>query len=121
MENTTHTTYVYEPSDSFTDFMPGNDETTKERGLLAVAEDLTEQKMHIAYFAIGTLGILGNLLVIVVLLHYKLLRRKITNMLIINQSLIDLTASFFLIATHVIEDMSWVASSSRIGAELFCR
>ena len=119
MENSTHT--AHQPSDTPTDFMSGNDETTQQSGLLAVTEDLTEQRMHIAYFVIGTLGILGNLLVLVVLLHYEMLRRKITNMLIINQSLIDLTASVFLIATHVIEDMSWVASSSRIGAELFCR
>ena len=79
-------------------------------------EDMT---MRLIYYGVGTVGIVGNLLVIVIFLRSPEVRRKITNMLIIHQSVIDMTASLFLILHTLIDEMSWVPKG--LASELFCR
>ena len=53
--------------------------------------------VKIAYLIISTIGIAGNLLVIAVILNLSAMRKWFTNILILNQSVIDLTASAFLL------------------------
>ena len=79
-------------------------------------EDMT---MRLIYYGVGTVGIIGNLLVIVVFLSSPQIRRKITNMLIIHQSILDMTASMFLVLCTLFDEMSWV--SKGLASELFCR
>lgn len=54
---------------------------------------------HIVYICIGIVGLLDNLFVLVVLAGTSRLRRKVTIMFIINQSLIDLAVSIIMIAS----------------------
>ena len=78
-----------------------------------------ELHMRIVYIAFGSVGVFGNLVVAMVMLYFPELRKKITNMLIINQSLIDLTASALIICQNLLDDIHLVPSG--IAAELFCR
>ena len=48
---------------------------------------------------IGSIGIVGNTLVLWVIFSFTSMRRKLTNMFIINQSLVDLVVSLILTAT----------------------
>ena len=54
---------------------------------------------QIVYIVIGTIGILSNTFTIVVILSYPSMRKKLCNMLIINQSLVDFGGSLFLLAS----------------------
>ncbi|ELU05602.1 hypothetical protein CAPTEDRAFT_74399, partial [Capitella teleta] len=73
----------------------------------------------IVYTVIGCVGILGNLFVLLVMLRFKDLRETVTNLFIINQSLIDLAASFFIIATSLLRDEDAVPRG--LAREIFCR
>ena len=56
----------------------------------------------IAYYVIGAVGILGNLLVIVVIVNFRAMQMKNVNVLVLNQSIIDALASVLIIAqTHI--------------------
>ena len=52
-------------------------------------------------FVIGTVGLLGNGLVLVVLCSHKVSRTRIVNLLIINQSAVDALTSFMFIVTYI--------------------
>ena len=55
--------------------------------------------ISIAYYIIGSVGILGNLLVIVVVINFRAMRSKTINILAINQSIVDMIASVFIAAS----------------------
>ena len=96
--------------------------TTPEDGLqLPPANEmyLEDMTMSLIYYGVGTVGIIGNLMVIAVFLSSTEIRRKITNMLIIHQSVLDMSASIFLILHTLIDEMSWVPKG--LASELFCR
>ena len=58
--------------------------------------------MFVAYHIIGSVGIFGNALVIVVIFNFRAMRSKNVNVLVLNQSFIDMFASGFIIAqTHI--------------------
>ena len=78
-----------------------------------------ELHMRIVYIAFGSVGVFGNLVVAMVMLNFPELRKKITNMLIINQSFIDFTASAMIVSQNLLDDIHLVPSG--IAAELFCR
>lgn len=61
---------------------------------------------EIAYVMIGIFGILGNFLSIVVFLRSKKLLINIANHFLVNQSIIDLIASFFVLITTVVKKKS---------------
>ena len=62
--------------------------------------------VSVAYHVIGCVGILGNALVIVVIFNFRAMRAKNVNVLVLNQSFIDMLASAFIIAqTHVDTDV----------------
>ena len=60
-------------------------------------DDLYLQIRLSIYIAIGVVGIVGNGMVIFVMCYSKSLRSKLTNMFIINQSILDLVGSMFLL------------------------
>ena len=57
--------------------------------------------IRLIYYIIGIVGILDNGIVLVVILSSRQLRRRSANIIIVNQSLIDGLASFFLIGITV--------------------
>ena len=46
---------------------------------------VSETDLKIAYTVIGTLGMTGNVFVVVVILNYKSMRKQLTNTYILNQ------------------------------------
>ena len=64
-------------------------------------ENLVPDSLRWVYFAIGTIGIVDNGIVVVVMLVSRHLRRRSANLVIVNQSLIDGLASLFLVAIMV--------------------
>ncbi len=65
-------------------------------------------------------GIIGNAFAIFILASSKELRRKIINVLLINQSAIDLTASIFTIACGPNKEFVF-GNFSGIAGQLYCR
>lgn len=59
---------------------------------------------YVAVIILGTIGVVGNLLVLVILFMHRPLRKPLTSTLIINQSLVDLTGSLFLSLTYLYLD-----------------
>ncbi len=78
-----------------------------------------EYKMRIVYVVIGSLGMLGNFIVACVILRSHTLRATITNVLIVNQSLIDFSVSFFIVAISVIPDLP--SNADQRAHDIFCR
>ena len=75
--------------------------------------------MKMVYLLVGVLGMISNMLVIVTIISFRELRRRMPNMFILNQSLLDCTAGFFLVATTLFNDITVIESA--IGREMFCR
>ena len=69
---------------------------------------------------IGAIGILGNGIVICVIAKYPPLREKLTNYLIINQSVIDFLASVFLLLTRVFDNNKPLISDNHVLMVLHC-
>ena len=53
------------------------------------------------FYVIGVIGMIDNGIIIVVMLAFQYLRRRLANIIIVNQSIIDGLASFFLIVVIV--------------------
>ena len=65
----------------------------------------SEGFVSIAYYIIGSVGILGNLLVIIVVINFRAMRSKNINLLALNQSVIDMLASALITSnTHIDND-----------------
>lgn len=73
----------------------------------------------IGYLTIGLCGMLDNFIVVYVMIRSSKLRRKSYNILIVNQSLIDFCASFFVIAHAMLRDFP--TSTDRVIKDIFCR
>ncbi|KAK2142138.1 hypothetical protein LSH36_993g00020 [Paralvinella palmiformis] len=80
---------------------------------------ITDQLMCIIKFAIGGLGLTGNLFVIVVIVSAPTMRKQLTNAYIINQSVIDGLISLLLILTTVFDDDG--RRYHTLADRLFCR
>ncbi len=75
-------------------------------------------QIEVAYAIIGCIGVVGNFLVAFVLFSVPSLRKKLTNVFIINQSVIDLLVSIFLIATYNVDsNVPW----DDFRGELLCK
>ncbi len=71
---------------------------------------------NILYLLIGVIGVLDNTFVIAVILNSRSMRQKLTNKFIINQSVIDFSASLFLAMTsHVRYDTRGLSN------QLYCK
>ena len=80
-----------------------------------------ELATRVAYIVIGSVGLLDNLLVIIIIFNYTTMRKKMTNIFIINQSIIDAVASFFIMMLGVIEVDGYNMISGNIHDEFVCR
>ncbi|CAH1800550.1 unnamed protein product, partial [Owenia fusiformis] len=74
--------------------------------------------MKIIYIVIGSLGLIGNVIVLIVMLSSKKLRSKTTNKFIINQSFIDTSTSLILITSTLFDDINTVPKG--LPAHIFC-
>ncbi|ELU05601.1 hypothetical protein CAPTEDRAFT_107711 [Capitella teleta] len=74
---------------------------------------------RICYPLIGILGITGNLLIVVVMVTSKHLLKSVTNVLIVNQSALDFTASIMIILSTFFRGID--SESSTLSKEIFCR
>ena len=75
--------------------------------------------MQNIYLAIGILGMTDNSFVAMVLMTSREMRGTTTNMFIINQSMIDFSASFFIVVTNFFRDVTHVPPG--LEREMFCR
>lgn len=91
----------------------GNNTSTGLRGL-----QIENFPLWLTFVVIGVFGIVGNSLVAIVLLIFTNMRQRLTNIYVINQSLVDCTASLLLLATTVYQDTS---IQPGLGGELKCR
>ncbi|KAK2184306.1 hypothetical protein NP493_272g03050 [Ridgeia piscesae] len=85
-----------------------------------LGENLRESTglVTIVYYLIGSVGILGNLLVIVVILNFRAMRSKNVNVLVLNQSFVDMLASVLVVAETHIDTSTYLAG---VWGELVCR
>ena len=104
--------YISETNTTFT--VPSTLAITEDHG----GETVSHVNTIIALF-IGIFGILDNGLVLIVILSSKSMRGTITNILIINQAIIDLVTCFFLAVNPPTVDYS-VPYSGALG-EVYCR
>lgn len=79
-----------------------------------------EDTLSILYLIIGTLGLLGNSLVLIVLVYYKPMRLRQSNIYIGNQSVIDWLVSLIVILTTVFQD-DGEGTLSGFAGEAYCR
>ncbi|ELT91928.1 hypothetical protein CAPTEDRAFT_216456 [Capitella teleta] len=80
---------------------------------------ITDWTLKYIYFVIGSIGMTGNIFVIVVILSYKKMKNSLTNLFILNQSFGDATVALFLLLTTGIEDDGSLKEG--LQDELFCR
>ncbi len=100
--------------DSSTSFYNITNNTTGEDAELNIN---TSDTMEILYVLIGTLGIIGNLIVIVVFASDSKLRKTLVNMYIINQSCIDGMVSVTVIG---LKRLTSKALNDGAGGVLYC-
>lgn len=81
----------------------------------------TTNAMKAIYWIIGSFGLLSNIYVITVILLNRTMLRQTTNILIVNQSCIDLTVAVFLIFTTIFEDNEKRKTPGNTAEELLCR
>ena len=74
----------------------------------------------VVYILFGCIGILGNLLVVVAVMSVKSRAKHYADLLIVNQSVIDLLSSVFIIATTLTVDTG-IRGLSGFADELYCR
>ena len=70
------------------------------------------------YLISGSLGIVGNALVIVVIFNFTTLRKKLTNIFIIHQSFVDFCASLVLLVLTLTQKQHYVTG---VAGDLLCR
>lgn len=79
---------------------------------------IQDVRIRILFIVIAVTGIFGNSLVAFVLLRFSNIRTRLTNIYIVNQSLVDCIASAFLLATTIYQDESLPPG---FAGELKCR
>lgn len=98
--------------------------TTDNGGVVSTEEtkytSITAQtNLKIIYFIIGSVGLMGNLMVIVVILNSKSMLKSFTNRFILNQSFCDGVVAIILILSSAFEDTGRRLSGT--ADELYCR
>ncbi|KAI0237403.1 Somatostatin receptor type 5 [Lamellibrachia satsuma] len=81
---------------------------------------IASSSAKVVYILLGSIGIIGNLLVVVAVVSVKSRAKHYADMLIVNQSAIDLLSSVFIIATTLTADTSNRKLSGFVD-ELYCR
>lgn len=76
----------------------------------------------ICWSLIGALGLLGNLIVIVAILANPMTRKRLTNLLVINQCFIDLIAALCLLMMALLDDQVLMTfTKDKVIDEVICR
>ena len=70
------------------------------------------------YISIGIIGMTGNLFVIIVILNIKSMRKKLTNIYIVNQSVLDFSVSLFMVASST---ASGTIPWGGLAGSLYCK
>ena len=65
----------------------------------------TDLIVQILCISVGFLGVIGNGFVVIVIVNFTQMRRKMTNYFIINQSMVDLACGVFTIATYATKSL----------------
>ena len=110
------TTSFNEKFENISDSKFQND--TIQRGSVTYSSS-SSLTLKLLYLITGTIAVLGNSLTSFVMLYDKHLRSKITNIFIVNQSLIDLFSASIMIIVQFTDDITWVPDGA--GMLLFCR
>ena len=74
----------------------------------------------IVYSIIGVIGLMGNLFVIIVIMSSTLMKKKFTNWFLVNQSVLDSCASFFMIVDVLTTERHALYYHGTSG-EILCR
>jgi len=75
----------------------------------------------VCWWCAGSFGFLSNVFVIVVIFCYHPMRERVTNLYIINQSLIDATVATFLFLTTLLQDDQRRLTPGNWADEALCR
>ena len=79
----------------------------------------SNEYLKIAYAIPAVLGIVGNFMVICIIAKSTMMLKMYTNILIMNQSIIDLLASILIVANKVLVETR--TDFSGLAGELYCR
>ncbi|KAI0242709.1 Somatostatin receptor type 5 [Lamellibrachia satsuma] len=102
--------------------LPGNDSVLEiNNGINDESENIGMPREHkqLAYALIASIGIVGNALAIFVIAQSSKMRNKFTNILILNQSSIDMATSVCILVIKMINFSN--ENLSGLGGELYCR
>ena len=109
-------TEAFTALDGVTDILqPGGGDERVETTLAA-----RERGLAYTYIAMGVLGFLGNMFVVVVIAKYKKMLKQVTNIYILNQSIIDAVCSVLLIFTYIFNNEGSKRMEGVLG-DLTCR
>ena len=101
---------------------PSTDQTQQPISSGSVTMTTSAVVVNSVYLTIGAVGLFGNLFVVIVILSLTNMRRKVTNIFIINQSLIDLATSVVLIVTAGTAWLgTWPLNANSLADQLLCR
>ena len=85
-------------------------------------DDLLEGTATVVlYVSIGLFGVVGNSFAIFILTGATSMRKKLVNVLLINQSAIDLAASIFLLSIGYVKSNSTVVTFFGVSAGVYCK
>ena len=77
--------------------------------------------MTAASVIVGTIGVVGNLLVVIVFIKYKKLFQKIKTTFLVNQSVIDGIVSFLLIVTSLVRPGPDSLGGNALTTTAYCK
>ena len=100
----------------------GNDSVLEtNNGINDESENVGMPKVlkQVAFALIASIGIVGNALAIFVIVQCSTMRKKFSNILILNQSTIDLATSLFMLVIKTTTGSD--RNLSGLGGELYCR
>ena len=85
-------------------------------------DSLTDQLLIFANIIIGLAGLIGNVFVIIVIFGFTSMHKELTNLFVINQSIIDALSSLLVIAQMVSQTRpSPTLSPNEFASEFYCR
>ena len=88
-------------------------------GANSISTTIRDRVMKAFYISIASSGILGNIIVLVVMLGLTTLRKKLSSLFIISQSVVDTLTAIFLLLTTVLPSDSRVYKT--IFDDIYCR
>ena len=83
----------------------------------------TLDSLVIINILIGSFGLVGNVFVIIVIVCFTSMHRQITNIFVINQSIVDAVSSLLILASQLIVVIQFrpILIPNQFASELYCR